>query len=588
MFCRRWLSVAISLGTFLRILQATAFAQPEAVTADQVIAKYLEAIGANRFRSISSLIETGDLSGNVTNFSQSAYSPSQFQHAKERGTFEFYFKAPNLRFGLELTDNKVAIEAHGCDGIVSWHIDAQARRSELKPKPENEGECENGYDPTPLRMRAKNVRIRLDGKKQIGDRAAWEIKVDDPKSRSPETYYFDAETYFLLREGRLGSDGSITYSDYRDVGGIRVPFTIIHRLANFERVTTVREMKLNASIDDARFTEPKGDIWAGPGGPPPGGRDIETEIYNSSAPDAPAVNSIMEVNTPRFTSCSSTELQRIVPELQGLKIAPDQQKLAALLDKIGAKTVDLAWKTPNLISQEAVVESRQGVIETRQKFSYLILPHPQGTTAVTLDEFRVDLKSGEKFQSDEAQKSVVSGSSDSSPWADLARASQQLAALQPGRGPQSQGFANMWIYFYPLNQSESTFRYLGEQKMDGRHTLVLAFEQDPKSVRSPAEFRFEGKTTPIFFQGVAWVDASDFRIVRLRTDLLSPIPEVNLRRLTAEIRFVEKRIAEVATPLSLPSEVIVTSEVRGVTLLDDHKYSNYRLFRAHSKIVLNP
>jgi hypothetical protein len=146
----------------------------------------------------------------------------------------------------------------------------------------------------------------------------------------------------------------------------------------------------------------------------------------------------------------------------------------------------------------------------------------------------------------------------------------------------------MWIYFYPLNRSESTFRYLGDQKMDGRHTLVLAFEQNPKSVRLPAEFRFEDKTIPIFFQGVAWVDASDFRIVRLRTDLLSPIPGVDLRRLTAEIRFMETRIAEVATPLSLPREVTVTSEVRGVTLLDDHKYSDYRLFRAHSKIVLNP
>jgi hypothetical protein len=586
---QRRLLVAISLGTFLPVLQAMGFAQPDPVTANQVIAKYLEAIGADRYPSITSFIENGDLSGNITNFFQGAYSPSQFQHAKERGTFEFYFKAPNLRFSLELTENKVAIEAHGCDGLVAWHIDAQARRSELKLKPGNEGECENGYEPMPLRMRATNVKIQLDGKKQIGDRTAWEIKVDDPRSQWPETYYFDAGTYFLLREGRLGSDGSTTYSDYRDVGGIKLPFTIIHRLTNSERVTTVREVKLNASIDDARFAEPKGELWEGAGGPPPVARDTETEIYNSSAPEAPpAVNSAMEMNIPRFASCSIVELQRTVPELRRLKLAPDQQKLAALLDKIGAKIVDLAWKTPNLISQEAVVESRQGKVETRQKFSYLILSHPQGKTAVTLDEFRVDLKSGEKFQTDDAEKSAVSGSADSSPWADLAHASQQLAASQAVRGPQSQGFANMWIYFYPLNRSESTFRYLGDQKMDGRHTLVLAFEQNPKSVRLPAEFRSEDKTIPIFFQGVAWVDASDFRIVRLRTDLLSPVPEVDLRRLTAEIRFMETRIAEVATPLSLPREVMVTSEVRGVTLLDDHKYSDYRLFRAHSKIVLNP
>jgi hypothetical protein len=129
---------------------------------------------------------------------------------------------------------------------------------------------------------------------------------------------------------------------------------------------------------------------------------------------------------------------------------------------------------------------------------------------------------------------------------------------------------------------------LGEQKIGGHHTLVLAFEQNPKLVRTPGEFLVEGKSIPIFFQGVAWVDASDFRIVRLRTDLLSPVPEIYLRTLTAEIQFEETRIAELALPLSLPREVIVTSEVSGLTLREEYKYSDYRLFRAHSKIVLNP
>ena len=587
MLCRRWFLFAISLGTFLRILQPGAFAQPDPRTADQVIAKYLEAVDAVHFSSITSLMENGDLSGNVTNFHQGADSPSQSPQAKERGTFEFYFKAPNLRFSLELTENNIAIDAHGCDGKVAWQVDAHARRSELKPKPGNENECEKGYEPMPLRVQAPNVKIRLDGKKRVGDRTAWEINVDDPQSQWPRTYYFDAETYLLLREGRLGSDGSTTYLDYREVGGMKLPFTVIQRLTNSERVTTVREIKLNASIDDARFAEPKGELWAGANSPP-ATSNTETEIYNSSAPEAPSINSVMEVNIPRFASCSIAQLQRSVPELRGLKPDRDQEKLAALLDKVGAKTVDLARKTPNLISHEAVVESREGIVENRQEFSYLILSHPQGKTAVTLDEFRVDLRSGEKFQTDDGERAAASGSSDSSPWADLARASQQFAASQAGRGPQSQGFANMWIYFYPPNRPESTFRYLGEQKMDGRHALVLAFEQNPKAVRSPAKFRFDGKAIPIFFQGVAWVDPSDFRIIRLRTDLLLPVPEVSLSRLTAEIRFMEARIAEVATPLSLPREVVVTTEVRGLTLRDNHKYSDYRLFRAHSKIVLNP
>ena len=92
----------------------------------------------------------------------------------------------------------------------------------------------------------------------------------------------------------------------------------------------------------------------------------------------------------------------------------------------------------------------------------------------------------------------------------------------------------------------------------------------------------------MFFQGVAWVDPSDFRILRLRTDLLFPVAEVSLHRLTADIQFQVTHLAEVPSPLSLPSEVTVTSEIGGATLREVHRYSGYRLFRARSKIVLNP
>ncbi len=124
--------------------------------------------------------------------------------------------------------------------------------------------------------------------------------------------------------------------------------------------------------------------------------------------------------------------------------------------------------------------------------------------------------------------------------------------------------------------------------MDGHRTLVLAFAQKPQSVLSPATFRYQGKTAHMFLQGVAWVDASDFRIWRLRTDLLSPLPEVSLHRMTADIHFVPTRIEEVPSLLQLPREVAATTDLGGSTLREIHKYSEYRLFRTHSRIVLNP
>jgi hypothetical protein len=123
-------------------------------------------------------------------------------------------------------------------------------------------------------------------------------------------------------------------------------------------------------------------------------------------------------------------------------------------------------------------------------------------------------------------------------------------------------------------------------KMDGHQTRVVAFAEKPGSVRLPGRIGYEDKTFPIFLQGVAWMDATDFRIVRLRTDVLLPPPGVPLRQLTADIQFAETRIAEIPSPLWLSSEVVITTNLGGTVLRESHTYSDYRLFRTQSKIVL--
>src|SRR5438132_7722424 len=92
--CPRWFPVTAHLGVLLHFLLAPSVAQQQPVTADQVVAKYLDAIGADRFPSITTFVERGDLYGNLTNFWLGSRSPLQAQQ-KERGIFEFYFKSPN-------------------------------------------------------------------------------------------------------------------------------------------------------------------------------------------------------------------------------------------------------------------------------------------------------------------------------------------------------------------------------------------------------------------------------------------------------------------------------------------------------------
>jgi hypothetical protein len=606
MFRRKWLLVAILLEALFYPWRAPAFGQQNPMTADQVIANYVLAIGGSeKIASITTFVEKGEVSGNLAAFGQPFAPPAK---RKEHGTFEFIFKAPNLRSYFLHSDNNTVVTMRGCDGTVAWYINPNAVRHDFKPKPGSEGECSNGYDPMPPRLRAPNVRLQLKGKKKVGDRVAWVIRAQDPKSTWTDTYSFDAESYLLLRwesygPSMLSSQGpesnvDRSYSDYRDVGGIKLPFMFVQHAENSALVTVLQEAKINTPVDDARFQEPQ--ILDGSKHPqvriesPPKNPEVHVEPSSSeiaaapiALPDAHAVPEPTEVVTSNVVSDSVAELRQIIPELRGLK--PDEGDLAlpVLLDRIGERTVELARKTPNLIAHEEIVESRLGSRATREDFSYLILAHLD-KGALTLEEYRVDLKTGAMLETDDAwkpQAPAIVGSL--SHLDDLALASQRINARTTGGPPLSQGFASMWIRFYPSNRSESAFRYLGQQKIDGHQTFVLAFAQKPGSVRLPAEVRFKDKSVPIYNQGIAWVDVADFRIVCLRTDLLSPT-NLPLTRLTAEVQFAETQAAGFAAPLWLPREVVVTSEVNGHTFHDKHSYSNYRSFQAHAKMLLDP
>ena len=124
--------------------------------------------------------------------------------------------------------------------------------------------------------------------------------------------------------------------------------------------------------------------------------------------------------------------------------------------------------------------------------------------------------------------------------------------------------------------------------MDGHRTLVLAFAQKPELALLPATFQYQGKTAHMFLQGIAWVDPSDFLILRLRTDLLAPVPEVSLHRWTADIQFGLTRIEQTPLPLQLPRKVTVITTIGASTIEEIHEYSGYRLFRAQSRIVPIP
>ncbi len=251
------------------------------------------------------------------------------------------------------------------------------------------------------------------------------------------------------------------------------------------------------------------------------------------------------------------EMTRALPELKRLEPAQGQQELPLILQRVGENVETLFRNFPNTSSLEQVTQRRWSgegwsEAEISQMFHYLALARP-AETAPGLEEYRTDAKGRQA----------------------------ELHGLQRGF-LLTQGFVSMAIYFHPLEQSGSAFRYLGRQMMHKRQTYVVAFAQRPAMARVTGQTTIGEKSVAILVQGVAWIDPASFQIVRLRTDLLAPREDIGLKRQTTEVDFDEVRFSSVAARLWLPRKVAVKQEWKDWTFYNLHRYSGFKLFKVEA------
>jgi len=150
------------------------------------------------------------------------------------------------------------------------------------------------------------------------------------------------------------------------------------------------------------------------------------------------------------------------------------------------------------------------------------------------------------------------------------------------------GFASASLLFHPAYRSGATFRYLGQQSLESRPCFVVAFAQNPAKAQMMERFNTDRASVLVLLQGLAWIDADSYRIVRLRTDLLKPQPQIRLQQQTTEIKYAPIEFKQVAAAMWLPSEVGVTVEWKGRTFRNSHKYSDFRVFNTEMKEKKRP
>ena len=213
-------------------------------TIDEVLSKYVEAMGgAAAIKAPTSRVLKGTL--DVPGVSRG-------------GTYEQYAQAPNKILTI-MQAHPVGTVKSAYDGHSGWALTSKGVRV-LKGS-ELDAVLREADFYGPLNLKSSYKKVSLAGTSKIGYRDVYVVELHSGVGVA-DRLYLDVKTYLPVRMNSVETVGSfsgaveIYLDDWREVDGIKYPFSISQRLPKLTFSYTVKEIKHNVPIDPKIF-EPK-------------------------------------------------------------------------------------------------------------------------------------------------------------------------------------------------------------------------------------------------------------------------------------------------------------------------------------------
>jgi Photosynthetic reaction centre cytochrome C subunit len=223
---------------------ATPMPTPAPPTADQILAKYVEGLGG---QAAIDKMKTLVMKGTYAGFNGAAIP------------YEVSMSAPDKFYIIATTPQGTS--ERGSDGKVAWEKGPRGVNELMNPVLDDLKSTFLFFHN--IKLKEQFTRLRGGRKDKIGDRDVIVVNGTTADNHR-EQLFFDAETGLLRRrisylETPIGViPNQIDFEDYRDVDGVKVPFTV--RVLSVEpglvSTRTYTEIKLNAPVDDAKFKMP--------------------------------------------------------------------------------------------------------------------------------------------------------------------------------------------------------------------------------------------------------------------------------------------------------------------------------------------
>ena len=231
-------------------LPALMLAPPaQAQTVDEILAKHYDAMGGLvKLKALNSMRVTGTMG-----IGPGMEAPITMER-----------KRPDKRRVEFQVQGMTGIQAF--DGEKAWSLMPFMGKKdpEVSSDEDNKNEKDDAdFDGSLVDWKAKGNTLELMGKEPIEGADSYKIKVTK-KNGNIETMYIDAETYLLVKtEGKVKRrgteiEGETLFSDYKDVDGYMMPFTMEQGAKGTDRrqKMTFTKIELNVPLEDNRFTMP--------------------------------------------------------------------------------------------------------------------------------------------------------------------------------------------------------------------------------------------------------------------------------------------------------------------------------------------
>ena len=224
---------------------------PNVPTVDQVLNKYLQAIGgAERAGSITSFVASGKSVG-YRGFGGGGVVEVSAQAPDKRATYINFPEYPDRGLSVRTYDGKTGWIATPLAVVPKYELSGSER----------DGARLDAQLSFPAQIRQALTNLRVGPPTTIDDKDVTVVQ-GNGQNGALATLYFDDASGLLVRMVRHGRSPigrvptQVDYSDYRDVGGVKFPFhwtfAWLDGRDNFE----FSEVKLNVPIDAAKFGEP--------------------------------------------------------------------------------------------------------------------------------------------------------------------------------------------------------------------------------------------------------------------------------------------------------------------------------------------